>query len=238
MTSFPRVTFILDQKIDTRFALNFAKESKGKEDRFIKMFFPNHLRFVFGKEFSEKEREKIIRKYVEFVYSLDKPKIEEQFRLAERGWRKKEKRYFALIGKVFKKHPWPEGKYIGFGTVFVCYPRFLDSKTFLFPLNSKRAGAGESVTAHELLHFLFFDYIGQKYRLNEESKIKGKDPRYVWKISEAFNSVLENWEPYRKIFPSDRQPYPETMEIYKKMKKAWDKTEDLDKTIRSVLPRP
>lgn len=233
---YPSVKFILNEKIDTQYALNFAKQSSEKNDGFTKIFFPTHLHFIFNKEFSPKEQEKILKQYIKSFYFLNKKRIEGQYKLAKSSWQKKEKRYFILIDKIFKKHPWPKGDYTGFGTIFFCYPRFLDSKNFLFPLNLKRVGVAENVVGHELLHFIFFDYIQQKYNLNEKSKIKEKDSHYVWRVSEAFNSVVEGWKPYQKTLNSNPNPYPETIKMYRKMKCVWEKTENIDAVLLSVFP--
>jgi hypothetical protein len=50
-----------------------------------------------------------------------------------------------------------------------------------------------------MLHFMFFDFIRARYGLEEESKIEGRDPDHVWKVSEAFNVVIEHWKPYADV---------------------------------------
>lgn len=129
-------------------------------------------------------------------------------------------------------------QYIGIGTIFYCYPRFVSEKTFLFPitkLNSNSKISASSVTAHELLHFIFFDYIEKTYGITGDSSKTKMDKNYAWQVSEAFNSIIEGWEPYQKIFDSKSHPYPEALAVYKKMKKNWDTYHDVDVMLKNIF---
>jgi len=229
-TKYPKVKFVRDRKIDLKYAINFTNS----RDDFKKMFFGDVFYAVFNGSFSKKERDKIITNYVTTYYKLNAKKISQRYGLAQLGWKNKEKQYFTLIDKLFKNHPWPNGKYVGYGTIFWCYPRFVQNKEFLFPLNHRISDYSDKVTAHELLHFMFFDYLEKNYGLTENSWIKGKEPNYIWKVSEALNSVIEGWKPYQKIFNSIARPYPETKKIYEKIRKMWNKTQDIDIVLKSL----
>ncbi len=82
---------------------------------------------------------------------------------------------------------------------------------------------------------MFFDYIYKKYGLSEKSKIPGKEPSYLWKVSEAFNSVIQGWGPYKALFDSNPNPYPEVAEVYEKMNEQWEKIQNIDSLLNKFL---
>ncbi|PIR70099.1 MAG: hypothetical protein COU46_03455 [Candidatus Niyogibacteria bacterium CG10_big_fil_rev_8_21_14_0_10_42_19] len=172
--------------------------------------------------------DKILSEYIKNVFKANNKKIIENVKKAEKDWRVVEKRYFNLVDKIFKKHPWPNGKYIGFASIFMMYPRDVREKTFLFPgIIYKNTPPVEVVIGHELLHFIFFDYIKKKYNLNIDSKIKGKEDDYLWKVSEVFNSVIEDWDTYYRIFKFKTPPYV-AKNFYLKMRRQWSKDQDIN----------
>lgn len=233
--SFPNLRLVYKPQVDAKYAVRFLT-SRRKYAKFLHRFFPPQLHFIFNKNFSNKEREKIISGYVKGYYRRNHNDIAMHFLTTKKDWRKTKDKYFTLVDKLFNNRPWPKGKYVGVGTIFWCYPRFISEKTFLFPLNTKIPHYANKVIGHEMLHFIFFDYIQQKYGLRENSRIRGKESNYVWKVSEAFNNVVEGWTPYYKLFNSiPPRPYPETMNIYKKMKKQWEYSHSVDQLLDKVF---
>ncbi len=140
-----------------------------------------------------------------------------------------ENKYFDLIGQIFKGHQWPEGKYIGFASVFNMYPRNIKEKTFYFSALQKNSHFGLATIAHEMLHFMFYDYLKKKYNINVGDKFNGKSERYLWDISETFNLVIETWKPYQRIFIMSGKPYDSAhKKMFHKMKKIWKEKNDID----------
>ena len=115
------------------------------------------------------------------------------------------------------------------------YPRSISKKTFFFPLNHKIEHYANKVIAHKMLHFMFFDYVEKKYELGEKSKIPGKETNYLWKVSEAFNSVIQGWALYQELFDSRPNPYPEVVEIYEEMNEQWEKNQNVDTLLNKFL---
>ncbi|MEK7582091.1 MAG: hypothetical protein AAB488_02070 [Patescibacteria group bacterium] len=226
----PEVLLKIDKKADIKNALLFIKYNPKDNLRFIRWFLPKKLHHILDKRYSQKERNKIIKKYTNDIFSKREEEIKEATIKSQADWKLVKKRYFNLINKIFKKHPWPKGKYTGFTSVFCMYPRDIKEKTFSFPFFHATPRFSNIVIAHELLHFIFFDYIKNKYGLQENSKINSKKNNYVWQISEVFNSVIENWEPYYKIFKIKtlkQKPYT-GREYFLQMKKQWEKKQDID----------
>lgn len=224
--------FKINEKADSLNAIYFIKNSKSNK-QFLKWFFPKKIQYILGKNFSDKERKKIIITYTTRVYKTEKNQIKEGIKIVIENWNDVENLFFKLTDKIFQNHKWPKGDYIGFATIYDMYPRNISKKTFFFPYTHKIPKYAIYVIAHELLHFIFFDYIKKIYNLNEDSELPNKSKRYLWQISEVFNNVIEDWKPFRLIFKIQTQPYPGTERIFKVMKNQWREKQD----IRYVLDR-
>ena len=174
------------------------------------------------------KKDETIKKYVQDNFNLRKEEIDKNVKKIKKEWQNIEKKYFDLVNKIFKNHPWSKGKYIGYASVFDMYPRNIKEKTFFFPA-LRQSKFPIMVTGHELLHFIFFDYLAKKYNYKGTKK-HGKKAEYVWQISEVFNSVIENWSPYYKILKFDgakKKPYT-GVKYFEKMRKLWQENQDID----------
>lgn len=151
-------------------------------------------------------------------------------------WSKKGKTFFRLTSLIFKEFTWPRGKYIAHASIFYMFPRDVKHKYFFFPYEKKWGLDPIKTISHEMLHFIFFAYLEERYGLRESSKIPGKPTNYIWQISEAFNSVIQGWKPYNKeIVEINHPPYKGTEKLARRMKKIWEKTEDIDKVLKAAL---
>jgi len=221
----PKTKFVISANEDIKNYILFNRYS----GEYLRMFLPKELHYIVKKKFSEKRKEKIIRDYIKHNFKINKGRINKNVKEIKKHWKMLEKRYFALVGRVFKNYPWSKGKYTGFASVFSMYPRNIKEKIFYFPVLRKDLNFCLAVIAHEMLHFIFFDYIKEKYNVNENKEFKNKDPKYVWNISEVFNLVIENWKPYQRIFKTKSKPYDTThTKIFSKMKKLWKEKKDID----------
>ncbi len=208
----PKIKFLISSNKDIFNAYNFLVE----DEHYRKDFFPLELQHIFKKNVSISEQKKIIKEYTQDIYDIKRKEIEAGAKFVEEKWKEKEKAFYNFTGKVFRNHPWPKGKYIGYVSIYRLYPRYLDEKVFSFPYLTKDISPIQ-VIAHEMLHFLFYDFIEKKY---SKKKLSGK---YVWRISEAFNTVIETWEPYKKEMGIvyNVQPYAECEDMFFKMRKQW-----------------
>ena len=222
---YPRVKFIIDRKQDLA-ALYWG-------DDYIKHCFPNNMRFVNEKNFSKKERLKLAESFAKNRYKKELSSIKSDLKITEQKWRKHEKTFFRLVDKIFKNYPWPKGNYRGYASVFYRFPRFISQKKFAFPTqynNPKYADVDLRVIAHEMLHFIAYDYLQKKYHL-KPSESRDKD-NFFWQFTENLNVLIENskmWQPMSKKFVS--RPYDSAKKLYLKMEKIWRKSHDLDNLI-------
>ena len=116
------------------------------------------------------------------------------------------------------------------------FPRNVNRKYFFFPYEKKWGFDPIKTISHEMLHFIFFAYLKERYGLKKSSKIPGKPTNYLWQISEALNSVIQDWKPYHKeMVEINHPPYKGTEKLVRKMKKIWEKTEDVDEVLKAVL---
>ncbi len=235
----PKVKLAISPKADVENCLCFIKRRYVKNPEFVKWFLPKEFYFLLSKKFSQKERDKILRRYTEHIFELKKQEIKDGIIKVKKDWQLASKRYFYLVNKIFKNHPWPRGRYIGYASIYHMFPRNIREKTFFFPYVHKISKFAHYVIAHEMLHFAFFDYISKVYNLKENSKFLNKPSNYIWQISEVFNSVIENWDPYRKIFKIKglkRKPYT-GQKYFKKMLKQWTKKQDIDCLLDQWMKR-
>jgi hypothetical protein len=193
------------------------------------MFLPTKLHYILNKDYSKKEAENEVSKYVKERFKTEKRKITQDTESIKKGWELAENKYFDLVNIIFKNHPWPKGKYIGYASVFNMYPRNVQDKIFYFPGLHTSSRLGVQTISHEMLHFMFFDYLKTKYGISEDDEFEGKNPKYVWNISETFNLVIEAWKPYQKILKTKSEPYdPVHKRMFPRMKKLWDEKNDID----------
>lgn len=225
--SYPKIKLQKSIKNDIYNAVDFVTHDENIE--YKNWFLPEDLRFILDGKFSKKEIKKILKEYTGVYYYIHQKEINTGFRDGIKRWKKIENQYFSLVSRIFKNHPWPKGIYTGFVTIFKMFPRWIKPKVFYFPYKDTLGATAPRVIAHEAMHFMFFSYIKAKYHLTELSEIKGKGERYVWKVSEVFNTVIENWKPYNRLIKQDMiEPYPGLEKIYAKMRKQWEKKQDVD----------
>ncbi|MDP2945995.1 MAG: hypothetical protein Q8N61_00885 [bacterium] len=232
----PKIVFKISINKEIENCLSFIKRNIKENPQYVEWFLPDELHYVLKGKIDRTKINKILKEYTQNTFRVNNKKIKENVKKAEKEWKIIEKRYFSLVSKIFKNHPWPKGKYIGFASIFTMYPRNIQSKTFFFPgiIYSKKTPPAITVIGHEVLHFMFFSYIKKKYGLNTGSRIKGKEGKYLWKISEVFNSVIESWKPYHQIFKFKTPPYT-GKNYYKKMRRQWAINPDIDRLLDNWL---
>lgn len=112
------------------------------------------------------------------------------------SWEKIAPQYFTLVDQIFDRVQWPRGKYHAFPTFWGMYPRFLEDKTFQVPVRSRNKKYVMVVIAHELLHFMFYDYL-----FRTRPQLRGqKQELIVWHVSEMFNAVVQTTESFYRLF--------------------------------------
>ncbi|HCC04922.1 TPA: hypothetical protein DEP58_01285 [Patescibacteria group bacterium] len=227
----PKVQLIVDVKKDIENAQWFVQDGE-----FVEWFLPKDFQYILSKKFSTPEKNKIITEYTKYVHTEKQKDIQKGVEQVKEQWAKTESNFYELVDTLFKGHVWPKGKYIGYASVYLMFPRNLKEKTFYFP-HAQTPIDPVSTIAHEMLHFIFFDYIQKKYGIKESDVLKGKNKRYVWQVSETFNTMIENWSPYKNIFSYNKKirPYPGCEEMLACMSKQWRRNQCIETLLDGWL---
>lgn len=233
---YPKLRFIISKQKELNTYLAFLDESKYRDNpREMNWgFYDPHpkLKILKDKNLSLSQIKKIIKEYIDNYYLKNISKIKKNLEKEKNNWKKLEKDFYYLTDKIFKNHKWPRGRYIAYPTIWGIYPRFLEDKTFQIPIEHRLRGYVQTTIAHEMLHFIFYDYIYKKYP-------KLKNHKYdddLWNISEAFNVIIQNSPEWLKVFNQKTMSYPEHKDLIKKFKGIWkDVDEDIDKFLAESL---
>lgn len=170
----------------------------------------------------------IKEKHTHHANSIDKNLIN-----YERKWRVIEPKFDKLVKEIFGDYPWPKGKYIAYSTIWGIYPRFLEDKTFQVPYRFRNKRYVNVVIAHELLHFIFYEYFHAHY-----PRYRSDDYNVLsWHVSEIFNTIVQNSVSWRKIFGLPSMGDPVHKKIVEKLshihtgEPCWN----LDKLIQDIV---
>ncbi|HPT08441.1 MAG TPA: hypothetical protein PLE28_01980 [bacterium] len=226
---YPKIKFKIDFKKDILIFFNFLRDSKYDEGRNFQWAVLKH--YPYFKKFNKNINKKIVEDFVFKYYSKNKKFIERNLTIYEKNWKKIEKEFFVLIENIFPKLKWPKGKYIAYSTIWSMYPRFLDDKTFQIPAISKKKKIVNFIIAHEMLHFIFYEYFFNKYKKYKNHKYDF----FVWHVSEIFNVIIINRPDWQKILKNKDNGYPEHKKIIEKLSKNYYNLQDLvDNIIEEV----
>jgi len=235
MTKYPKLKFIIDSNKEIETYFGFLRDAKYRNlNREMRWAFYNlhpKLKVLKSKNLSKKERKNIIQGYVNDYYKRHLPEIKKNTFLIKKRWKKFEKKFFILTNKIFKNYPWPKGKYIAYPTIWGMYPRDIKNKILWFPFKHKIKNYPLVVIAHEMLHFIFYDYLYEYYPKYKNHKYDFK----IWNISEAFNIVIQTQKEWLDIFRQKPMGYPEHKKLIQKIKKFWREKGDIDYLLKKIL---
>ena len=227
---YPKIKFITDKKIDKKILSNFDKF-------WLEWALRPELRFLISEKFTIKEKKKIVYAYIDNFYLIHSKKIKIGLKEQERRWQKLEKKYYQKVDTLFKDYPWPRGTYRAYVSIWYCFPRFIEEKYFTFPYETKKyfndARFAIRVIAHEMLHFITYDYLQKVYKL-KPSESYHKDNKF-WQFTENLNTLIENENTWKDFFIGNQKPYDNCKKLYVQMKKIWDKNKDLDNLIEKIF---
>lgn len=223
-----KLRFYLNKKLDERMAEEFLDEHGGGIDfgeRIVKI----HPQLKSVKSLKNiKQREKAIRVYFDNYYRTHRAVIHRNIERLRHAWYKREKEYSVITENFFGGFRFPKGKYIAYVSILNCNPRFLDSKMFQFFYKKPIADAIHTIS-HELLHFIFFDFIEQ--RLKKE--IKMLLPDQLWNLSEIFNVIVLRSPRYRRIINKHFvRPYPSHRQYIRQFENAYRNSRDAEDFIQ------
>jgi len=223
-----KLRFYLNKKLDKRMTEQFLDERGGGIDfgkRIIKIH--PQLKSVWSlKDIAQKK--KVFYVYFNHYYHIHERAMRRSIERLRQAWRKREKEYIAITKNFFGGFQFPQGKYIAYASIIDCNPRFLNSKTFQFFYKKSVADAIYTV-AHELLHFIFFDFVEKK--LKKEIKCLSEDQ--LWDLSEVFNVVVLESSRYCHIVNQKFViPYPNHQRYIHQFRKAYKNSQSAEELIR------
>ncbi|OGK11293.1 hypothetical protein A2954_01900 [Candidatus Roizmanbacteria bacterium RIFCSPLOWO2_01_FULL_37_12] len=199
--SYPKVVFQLNQNLDAEM------------ENFDEIDFLWHPELAKALKKTGGEKNKIINEYVINFYEGHRDELETARSVFQAEWDEVQPEFFNITDKLFNNHQWPAGRYLGFPSIFNSNQRFLETKTFqIFSLKND-VGVPNSV-AHEMLHFIFYDYLEKNYR--EYVKEIGGDK--LWALSEIFDDLAFEQPEYAKFkakIPSFYQQLQPTVSTFR-----------------------
>jgi hypothetical protein len=213
--SYPKVSFVLDAKVDVSAFFCFVGDAQydGGQGLGWAVFqkYPSFRKMFDGPVFTGKKTD--IEEFVRKQYERYGAVVGKNLSLYEKNWRMKESRFYSLADELFPSGFWPKGKYVAYPTIWGMFPRFLDDKTFQVPCRWKNKRYVNVIVAHEMLHFIFYNYFFHKY-----PQYKGDEYEMLaWHVSEIFNAVVQNSPAWLKTFGLESMAYPEHESIVKKL---------------------
>jgi len=206
----PKLRFYLNKELDKVMAEQFLDEQGGGVD-FSLGIFRTHPKLKNLKSLPEVNlRRQNISRYFNLYYKNHHQEIEKKINQAKTAWRQREEEYVKITEDFFGGWKFPAGRYIAYASIIDCNPRFLESKTFQF-FYKKSLDDTIHTIAHELLHFIFFDFVEKNFK-NEAKRLSEEQ---LWDLSEIFNIVVLKSSHYRSIIDPrvkitpypDHQPY-------------------------------
>lgn len=223
------IKFELNKELDKQMAFIFlSRTAKVGGVNFSQGVTKLHPSLGEAKVKGEEDRKDLINKYFDKYYEDHDEELKMEIIEFKNRWSKVELKFIEQINKIFKNPNLPKGKYIGYLSIINCNPRFLDSKTFQI-FNKHRAGSN-LVTAHEVLHFFFYDYAENKYP--EIFKELDANKGVYWMLAELFNDMILSLPEFIEIHGNKEvQSYPKHQEYSEYMKKLWSDNPDIDNWI-------
>ena len=165
-----------------------------------------------AKEVTGQERRVLIADFTKKYYSEHKTELDAKLREIREEWELVASSYFSGVDQIFNNPTWPHGDYICYLSIFNCNPRFLETKSFqVYQGLSDRTNY---IIAHEMLHFIFFDYLDK----DEQDLKNTQDEHRIWLLSEWFNDLMLNLPVFKQFGENVDSAYPEVVEFSKQFK--------------------
>jgi kanamycin kinase len=219
------LTFKLNKELDKEMALEFLGVKAGGID-FTQGIIAVHpqLKSLLGKD--ENAQKQIIEEYVEEFYKSNQTLLNSCVVEMQQNWNKDETKFIEQLDTLFKNPEAPKGEYEGYLSILDCNPRFLDTKTF--QVFYEHPSGSNYITAHEVLHFFFYDYAEKKYP-EIFKKLSTENSGIFWDMAELFNVVVMSEPSFiSEDYAKHTKPYPAHAKYLDAVKKMWKKNHDID----------
>ncbi len=194
---YPQVTFTTNIDLNVTVLNNFiARGTNRGGANFKEIILKNHPELEGTDKLSPEDRLQKVKDYVYKFYENHKTNIDNGVAETNKSWSEYAPQFFNEVKKLFGNLKWPEGEYKGFATITAPFPRFLDTKTFCTTYAPDHKTI--AIAAHEMLHFIFFEYVRQRYlpdmtntiQYEMEERLENRFTIPIWELSEIFNIVV------------------------------------------------
>ena len=223
----PHVCFELNKEMDHWTVAEFL--TFDSDDPISNTILDIHPSLKNALNLNKTEKTSFYKSYVDGVYAEKEEELINTKKDLQKSWDLVEQRFLDETAKIFNNHPWPKGFYTGFLSIFNCNPRFLDEKNF--QVYYKHPEGLTYACAHEMLHFMFYDYLEKNPDL-----VKNVDESFVWDLSEIFNVlVLEKPEFVRITGNSNPRPYTKHKKLLSDFRKAVGNFDDAYYLIEELI---
>lgn len=224
---YPKIKFCIDLEQEKKFFLG--------RKRNLQRFLPPGIGFVVRDEFI-KNKDKILNAYLDEYYREQKDYLTDSVKNTQAKWQKVEKEFFKKVDRLFNNWPWPRGNYRAYVSIGRSFPRNINEKIFAFPMRTWKPGREDNdmrVIAHEMLHFIEYDYLSKKFGL-KPSEFYSPDNTF-WQFTENLNVLIENSEFWKKFsLGFQSKPYADCKKLYAKMKKSW-RNQNIDNLTKKIF---
>lgn len=153
----PKIKFSLDLNQDIETFMKFWREQRSAKLSALKYL-----------ENSDDENNclKVVEDYIKVFYQNNASQIENELKQGEKNWQEVEDNYYNKVAELFDNYAWPKGDYLALGSILSIYPRWIEQKKFTFPIHPGYAAWLKiKMIAHEMLHFITYDYLEKKHGL-------------------------------------------------------------------------
>ncbi|MBD3366266.1 hypothetical protein GF360_02890 [candidate division WWE3 bacterium] len=220
----PHVNFEINKEMDYWTVKEFL--TFDSKDTFSETILALHPRLKETKDLEGDSKIEFFNKYVDQVYEEKSQELHETQEKIQRKWNNVEDTFLDKAKELFNGHEWPEGAYVGFLSIFNCNPRFLNQKTF--QVYYKHPEGPVYVGAHEMLHFMFYDYVDKHPGLIEDA-----NDSLLWNLSEIFNVVILETPEFVDITGNHKpEPYKKHEDILPDFRDIWKESENVDEFIQ------
>ncbi len=215
MKQTPHVRFQLNKELDIKMCNEFLYVKGGGIDFGLVLVRLYRNLADIKEEKNEELRLKLITEFIDGYYKRNIAVFNEILKVAENSWYEVEDEFFTAVTKLFGDYKWPKGEYTGYISMLNSNPRFLNNKTFQCFYKKVMDGRSNSTIAHEMLHFIFFDYL-ENVKIDFKKKYSNEE---IWRLSEAFNEVVQTFS-YFKNFGNSKNSkgYPEIETLVYKLR--------------------
>lgn len=221
----PKIIFKINKKLDLQAGLLFRNVKAGGIDFKKWGLLVPHPALKNYKLLSPQ----VIKTYTDHYYQQHKKEIYVARKKIAHKWRRLSKTFFALTKKIFRSHPFPPGDYRCYLSIWNCNPRDIRHKSFQVFYRKKNP---LETIIHEMLHFIFYDYLYKYY----PSFSRPAYAKKVWELSEAFNNVVLNSSCWQKQLGIKKQgSYPELRRLVRVMRKEWKRGQLVDHLFQTIL---